>query len=568
MRRLFRIYPDPRRCLAMLTRRQRALVMAAASYHTLVWPGKTLIFQVYLGEKWQYPRLTDISTLNGSLTAKAGLHPATIFSVADSRLKTEGDVAVLDSDSGTVNLSPDKDNVRYILLTPDDANDETVRDHQSTERLLVRMYKSLEQKAPIGFDYVRELARHVAERRNDRGIPQLETSTDSRQILEEGSDSRTQDEEFSSLGQLHRERAVIIAMYWLQAGGAEQWGLETIRLTKQAGLLPIVITDRDSQQPWITDAACDEALVLPLTRPVEGHPGAVPLLEALYRRYDIKGILVHHCQWMYDQLRWVKQHHHETYVVDSLHILEYVMQGGYPREAVTHDRWIDLHHVISPQLERWMVDGHHIAAAKVVDAPLIGLSTGMAPLRYKVRDSGQQLVVAFVGRMTRQKRPEAFILLARKLEKSHHGTFRFIMHGSGDMEPFIDGLIVRYGLGSIIERRSGDVPVSQTYRESDVLLISSINEGITLTTIEAISAGIPVLSTDVGSQKTLVSTEGLLPRLTSNFIRAATQELLHIDDNESEREALWENERRKLMRFSQMRSADELFKTLLAKWSK
>lgn len=46
------------------------------------------------------------------------------------------------------------------------------------------------------------------------------------------------------------------------------------------------------------------------------------------------------------------------------------------------------------------------------------------------------------------------------------------------------------------------IPVSRTYADADVLLVSSVNEGITLTTIEAISAGIPVLSANVGSQET------------------------------------------------------------------
>ena len=52
------------------------------------------------------------------------------------------------------------------------------------------------------------------------------------------------------------------------------------------------------------------------------------------------------------------------------------------------------------------------------------------------------------------------------------------------------------------------VPVSRTYEDADVLLVSSVNEGITLTTIEAISDGVPVLSANVGSQETLVSPTG------------------------------------------------------------
>lgn len=103
-------------------------------------------------------------------------------------------------------------------------------------------------------------------------------------------------------------KAVIVAMHWLQAGGAERWGMETIALAKEAGFIPIVLTDCDSHQPWITDPACDDALVLPLTQPLQERVGDPTILRALFEQFDIRGILIHHCQWMYDRAWWVKQY--------------------------------------------------------------------------------------------------------------------------------------------------------------------------------------------------------------------------------------------------------------------
>lgn len=569
MQRLFRMYPDFRRCLALLTQRQKALVVSAVNYHTLVWPEKLLTFQIYLGKEWQYPRLTDASTMDGSLTAKVGLHPVASFSASGSRFgRDKNDMSVFDRVSGVAIRNEESDGIRYILLTPDDATDESCHQHQVTERLPVRIYKAFELRAPIGFDYVRELLRRMAERRNNRSIPRPEVSVVAGQRIAGEEVNKDCADSVLSLPHLQRRRAVIIAMYWLQSGGAEQWGLETIRLAEQAGIVPIVITDRDSQQPWITGVACGAALVLPLSRPIEPHPGAVPVLDALYERYDIRGILIHHCQWMYDQLSWVKRTHPETYVVDSLHILEYVMRGGFPRQAVLHDQWIDLHHVISPQLEHWMVRVHNIPADKVVDAPLIGLTANSAALRYKERGSASPFVVSFIGRMARQKRPEAFILLARYLENKRPGAFRFIMHGSGEMDGFVDRLIHRYHLEQVIERRSGAAPVARTYGDGDALVVSSINEGITLTTIEAISAGVPVLSADVGSQGTLVPPVGLLPRLTASFVSSAAKALMRMADREPDRRRLWEDEARRLVEFSKLQSADALFSKLFEQWSK
>ena len=45
-----------------LSERLSRLVTAAVNYHSLIQPGRTLHYKVYMGEAWQYPRLTDIST--------------------------------------------------------------------------------------------------------------------------------------------------------------------------------------------------------------------------------------------------------------------------------------------------------------------------------------------------------------------------------------------------------------------------------------------------------------------------------------------------------------------------
>ena len=56
-----------------LSERLSRLVTAAVNYHSLIQPGRTLHYKVYMGEAWQYPRLTDISTLNGVCTDGATL---------------------------------------------------------------------------------------------------------------------------------------------------------------------------------------------------------------------------------------------------------------------------------------------------------------------------------------------------------------------------------------------------------------------------------------------------------------------------------------------------------------
>lgn len=561
MRHFFQVDERDAAQLNQLSERMQRLVYGAVDYSSLIQPGRTLTYKLYMGEKWQYPRLTDTSTLSGDITEQMGLVPFMVFKATSvSRNQTDfsphyfaGDDQILDH------------NVRHILLTPDDATDRDVELNHPVNSKAVKLYNTLESSVPTAFDVFRDTKRTIREHVGKKPIPMtMARSADN--VNKAGKVQHPWVEVTPGRAPKGSPRAVVVAMHWFQAGGAERWALETVKLVRDAGFIPIVITDRDGHQPWIANPAFDDAILLPMTMPVQERPGDSPVLRALFEQFDIAGILIHHCQWMYDNAWWVKAHFPKTRIVDSLHIVEYYFHGGFPKESVAHDEWIDLHHVISPQLEHWLINDHQIAPEKVVDAPLVGLTADAKTPSFKERDKTKPFTVAYIGRMVRQKRPEAFILAAKAVNAAYPGKVRFIMQGNGDMDAFSDMMIKRYGLEEVIERRALDAPVAQTYRDADALLISSINEGITLTSIEAISAGVPVISANVGSQETLIPPKGLCRRMTSNFVHDAKSALSHILNNEEDRRKLWESELARLQKFSELESAEAYFKKMLKEW--
>lgn len=561
MRHFFQVDEKDAAQIENLSKRMQRLVYGAVDYNSLIQPGRTLTYKLYMGEKWQYPRLTDTSTLSGDITEQMGLVPFMVFKATSvSRNQTDfsphyfaGDDQILDH------------NVRHILLTPDDATDRDVELNHPVNSKAVKLYNTLESSVPTAFDVFRDAKRTIREHVGKKPIPMaMARSADN--VNKAGKVQHPWVEVTPGRAPKGSPRAVVVAMHWFQAGGAERWALETVKLVRDAGFIPIVITDRDGHQPWIADPAFDDAILLPMTMSVQERPGDSPVLRALFEQFDIAGILIHHCQWMYDNAWWVKTHFPQTRIVDSLHIVEYYFHGGFPKESVAHDEWIDLHHVISPQLEHWLINDHQIAPEKVVDAPLVGLTADAKTPSFKERDKTKPFTVAYIGRMVRQKRPEAFILAAKAVNAAYPGKVRFIMQGNGDMDAFSDMMIKRYGLEEVIERRALDAPVAQTYRDADALLISSINEGITLTSIEAISAGVPVLSANVGSQETLIPPKGLCRRMTSNFVHDAKSALSHILNNEEDRRKLWESELARLQKFSELESAEAYFKKMLKEW--
>lgn len=561
MRHFFQVDEKDAAQIENLSKRMQRLVYGAVDYNSLIQPGRTLTYKLYMGEKWQYPRLTDTSTLSGDITEQMGLVPFMVFKATSvSRNQTDfsphyfaGDDQILDH------------NVRHILLTPDDATDRDVELNHPVNSKAVKLYNTLESSMPTAFDVFRDAKRTMREHVGKKSIP-MTMARNADNVNKDGKVQHPWVEVTPGRAPKGSPRAVVVAMHWFQAGGAERWALETVKLVRDAGFIPIVITDRDGHQPWIADPAFDDAILLPMTMPVQERPGDSPVLRALFEQFDIAGILIHHCQWMYDNAWWVKTYFPKTRIVDSLHIVEYYFHGGFPKESVAHDEWIDLHHVISPQLEHWLINDHQIAPEKVVDAPLVGLTADAKTPSFKERDKTKPFTVAYIGRMVRQKRPEAFILAAKAVNAAYPGKVRFIMQGNGDMDAFSDMMIKRYGLEEVIERRALDAPVAQTYRDADALLISSINEGITLTSIEAISAGVPVISANVGSQETLIPPKGLCRRMTSNFVHDAKSALSHILNNEEDRRKLWESELARLQKFSELESAEAYFKKMLKEW--
>ncbi|MBK5305878.1 MAG: glycosyltransferase [Frankiaceae bacterium] len=103
------------------------------------------------------------------------------------------------------------------------------------------------------------------------------------------------------------------------------------------------------------------------------------------------------------------------------------------------------------------------------------------------------VVVVFVARLTTIKRPERFLELARRLQ-SDHPDAAFVVVGEGD-------LLAELQTGAPSNVRflgwRGDVEV--VYAASDLVVLTSDNEGMPVSLIEAALCGVPAVATAVGS---------------------------------------------------------------------
>ncbi|MBI2546799.1 glycosyltransferase family 4 protein [Candidatus Woesearchaeota archaeon] len=103
-------------------------------------------------------------------------------------------------------------------------------------------------------------------------------------------------------------------------------------------------------------------------------------------------------------------------------------------------------------------------------------------------------IVLFVGRITLQKGPDYFLYAAKKVLE-HNKNVRFIMVGSGDMEPFIVEKAAELGIADkflFAGFLQGD-ELHKAYQMADVYVLPSVSEPFGITPLESMANNTPVI---------------------------------------------------------------------------
>jgi glycosyltransferase involved in cell wall biosynthesis len=162
-----------------------------------------------------------------------------------------------------------------------------------------------------------------------------------------------------------------------------------------------------------------------------------------------------------------------------------------------------------------------------------GTSLGPLPSRHAARSAlGVPLdapVVAFVGRLTRIKRPDRLLAVAQEVSRAIPAT-RFLVCGDGDLATDILHA-ARHGDAGIT-MLGWRADVETVYAAADLILLTSDNEGMPGSLIEAALASVPAVATDVGSVAEVVQHEatGILTGTSHEALAHAVTRLLRDEE--------------------------------------
>lgn len=378
----------------------------------------------------------------------------------------------------------------------------------------VRLLRRLYEVAPLLYEDVRYRAEMLR-----KCLSAMRSRTKFRPTIRDSSSTRSSPKPHSG-----KRPAILIGMHWLEIGGAEKLGFDTVRWAVAAGLRVFIVTGEASQHrlAWQLPDHPDVTLIrLDRDLPDDKWPRFV---TDLITAENIRLVHIHHCRPLYGCLPHIRATTAWVKIIDSTHIVEYA-DGGYPRISGIRSDQIDLHHVVSRKLVNYYRDTfdirHKVALGRMME---YGANSKIVQA-FSMLSGQASLQVSFVGRLHYQKRPVVLVEILRSLAdwaRKSDVDLRASVVGEGVYLSQMKRLLERYDLTDRVRLEPSDYNVPALLERSDILLLPSSNEGLALVCYEAVAHGCIPISTDVGAQREIIPQDLLLPLAPRQTVSACT----------------------------------------------
>lgn len=159
------------------------------------------------------------------------------------------------------------------------------------------------------------------------------------------------------------------------------------------------------------------------------------------------------------------------------------------------------------------------------------------------RDRVDPIEIVSVGRLAP---PKDFLTLLHALEILPRGQAHLTVLGDGPHRPMLESEIAQRGQSEAIQLAGEVREVRPTLERSDVFVLSSASEGMPMSVLEAMAAGLPVVASDVGGVHEVVEegTTGFL--VPSGDAPQMAERLARLAGDRALRERLGEAGRRRV----------------------
>jgi glycosyltransferase involved in cell wall biosynthesis len=129
-------------------------------------------------------------------------------------------------------------------------------------------------------------------------------------------------------------------------------------------------------------------------------------------------------------------------------------------------------------------------------SPLLVAERRRGELRAELQ-VGNVPLIGIVARLVPIKAHEVFLAMAARVRRVHSDAL-FLIVGDGELREALERRVQALGLTGAVRFLGWRADIDKLYADIDVVALTSRNEGSPVALIEAMAAGVPVVSTDVG----------------------------------------------------------------------
>lgn len=306
---------------------------------------------------------------------------------------------------------------------------------------------------------------------------------------------------------------ILMMIPWMVTGGADKFNLDLLTgLDKEKFDITIITTE-----PTINTYRQEfekNATVYDLTTFLDKKYWT-SFINYIINKNNINLIFNTNCKFGYSMLPYIKAKYPKIPLVDYIHMEEwYNRNGGYSRDSSMVESVIDKTLLCNKNSENILID-HFKRNKKDVETVYIGVDEKeFNPKNYNKEEllkeyninQNKRYIISYICRIADQKRPHLLMQIVKKL-KQERNDFLVLVVGDGNMFSSIKAEAKKLQLMDNIMFLGNITKTKNIYAISDLTLNCSIKEGVALTSYESLAMGIPVISSDVGGQKELISND-------------------------------------------------------------
>lgn len=298
---------------------------------------------------------------------------------------------------------------------------------------------------------------------------------------------------------------------WMITGGADLFNLNLVeRLDKKRFSITIITTEPNNNV--LRQNFEENSKVYDLTSFLD-QKYWIAFINYIIKKENINIILNSNSKFGYSILPYLKSKYPQISIIDYVHMEEwYNRNGGYSRYSSMNSSVLDKTLVCNENSKK-ILENHFKRNKDEVQTVYIGVDEKkFNPEKYNKKELKQKYlgeetnkrILTYICRISEQKRPMLLLKIIANLKKTRQ-DFKVLVVGEGNLLGRMKEEAEKLNLTNDIIFLGKIQNTAEIYSISDLTINCSLKEGLALTSYESLSMNVPVVSSNVGGQKELIT---------------------------------------------------------------